>query len=163
MKAEAQLVDPHGLVKIVFCEDDIKKVKDGATYVFRNLRVKRNKFKNELYVNPAKDQSEIEECASFSETLAVPADIPDKFVKCDIEGQILGVSDVKTSACCVKCEKPIKDESSSVIVVCSNTKCNLKQKATCCIKKWSLKPFVSAKEESTTLILITIGLFKHSD
>ena len=40
MKAEAQLVDPHGLVKIVFCEDDIKKVKDGATYVFRNLRVK---------------------------------------------------------------------------------------------------------------------------
>ena len=73
-------------------------------------------------------------------------------MKCDIQGEILGVSDVKSSSCCIKCEKPIKDESSSVIVVCSNTKCNLKQKATHCIKKRSLKAFVSSKEESTTLI-----------
>ena len=60
-KADALLIDPHGLFKIVFWGDDIEKVTDGGTYQFKNLRLRHSKNDNSFYVNPAKTDSDITE------------------------------------------------------------------------------------------------------
>ncbi len=59
------LIDPYGSIKIVFWEQDTEKVEEGGTYKFKNLRLKQSKFNQELYVNPAKSDSEITKCYAF--------------------------------------------------------------------------------------------------
>ena len=168
-KAEAQLVDAHAFIKIVIWQDDIKKIKEGGTYQFKNLRVKINKFSNELYVNPAKDISQITECESFDEALAVPEHVPDEFVSCTIQGEILGVSDVRADLCCVRCSRTIRDQQAKTVVVCGDPNCKLKQKVARCGKKWFAKVFVSSERKKGTLvlhhdmILKTIQLQKQTD
>jgi len=71
-KAEALLVDTSGSIQIVFWANDISHVKDNETYLFKNLRVKKNKFNGNTYVNPAKATSVITKCDPFEEALALP-------------------------------------------------------------------------------------------
>lgn len=119
-KVEALLIDPHGLFKIVLWEEDIKKVKEGGTYEFRNLRVKRNKFNNEVYVNPAKHHSDITECDAFEEVLVASENIPDEFQVCDIKGEVVGISDTQLQFWCVKCNRRIKSQQTQLIVICGD-------------------------------------------
>lgn len=46
--------------------DDIDKVKEGSTYQFRNLRVKQNKFTQETYIYPARQDSSISYFEEFT-------------------------------------------------------------------------------------------------
>ena len=68
-KAEGILVDEHGTVKITFWGDDIEKVESGKTYYFTSLRLKNNKINGELYVNPAKGNSNITEADPFEKNI----------------------------------------------------------------------------------------------
>lgn len=92
-KVSAVLIDPYGSIKIVLWQDDCEKVKEGETYEFRNLRVKKNKFTQEVYVNPAKHDSTIIMCLPFEEVLAVPEHVPEEFITSNVVGEVVGISD----------------------------------------------------------------------
>ena len=148
-KVDALLVDPHGSVKIVLWEDDIHKVKEGETYKFKNLRIKKNKNSGELYVNPAKGNCVISKCAPFKDKLAVPEHIPTEFITSNIEGQVMGIHETKIDHCCYKCNKWVKPQK---IVQCDNPNCNLKQKLETCKKQWFLKALISHKDTTVDVI-----------
>ena len=83
-------------------------MKEGETYKFKNLRIKKNRNSGEVYVNPAKDNCVISKCAPFKDTLAVPGHIPTDFITSNIEGQVMGINDTKLDHCCFKCNKWVK-------------------------------------------------------
>ena len=57
--AEATLADPTGTIKIVLWEEFAGQVVNGQTYMFNNVRVKKDKITHEVYVNTAKTESEV--------------------------------------------------------------------------------------------------------
>jgi hypothetical protein len=123
----------------VFWQGDIEKVEEGGTYKFKNLRLKKSKFNQELYVNPAKSDSEITKCDAFQKTLAVPDEVPEEFTSVTINGEVVGVSNVQLDHYCLKCNKRVKPQK---IVTCDNATCKLVQKLEKCSKQWFLKAMV---------------------
>ena len=43
-----------GSITVVFWSDWVKSVENGKSYIFTNLRIKKNNYTNKLYVNTAK-------------------------------------------------------------------------------------------------------------
>ena len=48
---EGQIVDTKGYSKIVFWEKFCEQVEEGMTYIFENVRVKKDTFTKQLYIN----------------------------------------------------------------------------------------------------------------
>ena len=153
-KADGVLVDECGTVKIILWESDIDKVQNGKTYQFNNLRLKKNKFTGELYVNPAKGNSNITECEPFTTTLDIPEDIPIELTTSTINGEIIGVTGVKLDHCCIKCNKPLQPKK---IATCDNTRCKLMQKLEKCKRNWYVEALIE-KEDNGSIYLI----FRHN-
>lgn len=153
-KVNGVLVDPHGSVSIVLWEDDIGKVEEGGTYEFKNLRVKHNSFTNQQYVNPAKQDSSIEKCPEFAQPLAVPESIPEEFTTSSITGDVLGISDLQNTYCCLKCNKRLtpQKQAAQKVVSCENMKCQLMQKLERCKREWFVKALVGNDSGNVTLI-----------
>lgn len=152
-KADGVLVDQHGTVKIILWEGDIDKVENGKTYQFNNLRLKKNKFTGELYVNPAKGNSTISECGAFETTLDIPEDVPVELTTCMIDGEIVGLADVKLDHCCIKCNKPLQPKK---VAKCENVRCKLVQKLEKCKRQWYVKALVEVGDVTMYL------LFRHN-
>ncbi|CAH3141876.1 unnamed protein product, partial [Porites evermanni] len=51
---EGRIVGAKGYCKIIFWEDFCKQVEEGKTYIFANVRVKKDNFTKQLYINTAK-------------------------------------------------------------------------------------------------------------
>ena len=119
-KMDAFLIDQHGSVNIILWEGDIFKVKEGGTYEFHNIRVKKSKYNQEVYVNPAKNDSSITECSAFEGQFAVPENVPAEFTSTDIKGEILGLSVVQLDHNCINCNKRVKLKVDRKIATCEN-------------------------------------------
>ena len=143
-KAEGNLVDEHGTAKITFWGDDTEKVESGKTYYFTNLRLKINKINGELYVNPAKGNSNITEAEPFEKILNIPEEIPAELTSTTVELEIIGIADVKVDHCFVKCNRIVPTRS---ITKCENPKYKLVQKHQKCKKK--RKAFVKLRDSSS--------------
>ena len=46
---EGQIVDPQGYSKIVFWEKFCDQVEEGTTYIFENIRVKKDSVTKQVY------------------------------------------------------------------------------------------------------------------
>ena len=51
--------DPSGTLKLVLWEEHVGDVLQGNTYEFCNIRVKNNKYENEVFVNTVKSCTSI--------------------------------------------------------------------------------------------------------
>ena len=51
---QAHLVDPSGTIRIVLWEEFVSAVAEGNTYIFSDIRVKKDNHTNEIYVNTTK-------------------------------------------------------------------------------------------------------------
>lgn len=152
-KVDGVLVDEYGSVKITLWEDDIEKVEKGKTYQFKNLRLKKNKLTGEIYVNPAKGNSSITECEAFETILDIPEDIPTELTTATIDGEIVGVTEVKLDHCCIKCNKPLVAKKEAK---CENPRCKLTEKLEKCKKQWYVKALIEIGD-------ITVYLsFRHN-
>eukprot|EP00794_Sanderia_malayensis_P002190 gene2190-2493_t len=148
-KQEALLIDPHGTVKIILWEDDIDTIEDGGTYMFKNLRVKKNKLTGEIYVNPAKAFSKISRAEEFPpDTLKPPQSLPSELTTLSVNGEIVGVQKCSLNFCCLKCNKPLQ-QCKQKLLTCSH--CNLKQKAAKCKKSWYVNALFNDGEKNLTL------------
>ena len=68
---EGQIVDAKGYSKIIFQEDFCKQVKEGKTYIFENVRVKKDNFTKQLYINTAKTGTVIRPTEPHTDVLAL--------------------------------------------------------------------------------------------
>ena len=147
---EGLLVDVHGSAKILFWEDDIRKVEAGETYEFKNLRVKKDRFNGNLYVNPAKGIGCISLCESFDCDLFVPDYDPIQLMTSTLErAEIVGVTEVKRKYCCIKCNRYVEERARTT---CKNERCKLTQKLNKCKENWHADVHVSSGDVSVDLI-----------
>eukprot|EP00794_Sanderia_malayensis_P008351 gene8351-9253_t len=108
-KQEGLIIDQTGSIKIVFWESDAGVVREGKTYVFKNLRLKKNKHSGESYVNPAKDNSKISLTDDFpSDSLKPPQSVPLELVISKVTGEVGGVIKASLNFCCFRCQKAVE-------------------------------------------------------
>ena len=62
-------MDPTGSTTAVFWEEWADCVQHDKTYLFTNLRVKKDNYSGEIYVNTAKEGFKIQETTNFTENL----------------------------------------------------------------------------------------------
>ena len=156
-KASAFLIDPYGGLKIDLWEDFINEVKEGGTYTFANVRVRKDNYTGNLSVTtPNSSDCTITECEPFTQTLATPAELPETFLTKTIEGEFIGVNNFNTYYSCCKCNSKITDIDLA-IVKC--LKCNLNQKLSKCAKHCYLNAFIEVNDDTSTL---TVTLFDQA-
>ncbi len=115
-KREGFLIDPHGTIKIVLWEDEVNSIEEGKTYLFKNIRLKKNRISGDIYVNPRKG------CATFLSTdefaddsLRPPKDVPERLLTTYITGEIIRVNKCSLSICCFKCSNAASNAQSLLI------------------------------------------------
>ena len=124
--AEGQIVDTMAFSKIIFWQDFVNQIKVGQTYIFENLRVKRDKVSKQLYVNTkTKTGTVIKPCEPCAEVIATAPGIPEDFTYVTAKSQLLGVSSSSCYRSCTKSNKKIETVASP-IVACNH--CHMKQK-----------------------------------
>ena len=107
---EGQIVDANGYSKIIFQEDFCKQVEEGETYIFENIRVKKDKFTKQLYINTAKTHTVIRPTEPHTEVLALAPRLTDDYPTTTVTGSVAGVTAPSIYVACVKCNKKIGDE-----------------------------------------------------
>ena len=148
-KQEALLIDPHGTIKLILWEDDIDAIKDGDTYIFKNLRLKKNRLTGDSYVNPAKGFSKISQTEQFPpDTLNPPQSLPIELTTLSVNGEVVGVQKCSLNFCCLKCNKPVQHCKQN-FVTCGH--CSLKQKTSKCKKSWYVNALFNDGNKNITL------------
>ena len=77
---QAHLVNPSGTIQTVLWEEFVSAVAEGNTYVFSDIRVKKDNHTDEIYVKTVKTATKITPSDPFTEILPITA------------GEILGVN-----------------------------------------------------------------------
>jgi hypothetical protein len=101
-KQEGILVDPTGQLKIVLWENQVDSLQEGQTYIFTNIRVKEDYFK-ERYVNPPKDISDYSATATddYQDQLHEIEVVPDTLHQ--VTGNICGITNIQKAMSCSVC------------------------------------------------------------
>ena len=116
-KRSATLVDPTGSVSVIFWEDSVDEVENDETYILTNLRVKKESYTGEIFVNTPKEFS-IKPAPTFTEQLAeVQPSLLDITTK-EINISIIGVKSVSSYFMCTSCGA--RTETSTTLVKCTS-------------------------------------------
>ena len=147
-KQERILIDPSGQMKILLWEDQVNSIRTGETYIFKNLRVKDNQYK-EHHFNPPKggNNYSIAVTESYQEQLPEAGVIPNTLVVA--QRNICGVSNISKSKLCLICGNRgiLKNDK-----LANCTKCRMTVKVEFCIHEWQLKIHVLTSENKTVCI-----------
>ena len=130
--AEAHIVDPTGTIKLILWGKFTSMVEKGKTYLFHQIRVKKDSLTQEVFVNTAKEGTIISETEAFTEVLPITTEASSKYAETTAEGDILGVTKLVSYLSCSKCSKKVGGEKS--IIECRN--CKMKQRMASCMKHW---------------------------
>ena len=147
---QAHLVDPSGTIRIVLWEEFVSAVAEGNTYIFSDIRVKKDNHTNEIYVNTAKTGTKITASDPFTEILPITAEKPNEHNSTTLIGEILGVNKVQYYLTCCKCSKKVTF-TESAIVKCQN--CHLMQKQSSCAKQWYAQILFKHSSQTVNLTL----------
>ena len=148
---EGQIVDAKGYSKIIFQEDYCKQVEEGKTYIFENIRVKKDKFTKQLYINTAKTHTVIRPTEPHTEVLAFAPRLTDDYPTTTVTGSVAGVTAPSIYVACVKCNKKIGNEDNSDIITCNN--CNMQQMKEFCPAQYYAQVFFLTKPKNEKLSL----------
>lgn len=148
-KTSATLVDPTGSTTAVFWEEWADCVQEDKTYLFTNLRVKRDNYSGEIYVNTAKEGFKIEETDNFAEDLAeIEPTVTDMTTK-ETTISIIGVKIISSYYACSACGR--NTEQSGKLLKCNS--CNLRQRITPEAKHWFAKVFAQDTDTKSNFYL----------
>lgn len=164
---EGQIVDPQGYSKIVFWEKFCDQVEEGTTYIFENIRVKKDSVTKQVYVNTAKSGTTITATEPHANILALAPTftVSDDSMTFSVEGRVVGVlsTSMYIHVACNKCNKKIQnDDNSSDLITCNY--CNMQQMADLCPTQYyaQLLFLTTTKKDKLTLTLfnkVTSQLF----
>ena len=148
---EAQVIDCTGCIKVVLWEEFQNNVELEKTYIFNNLRLKKNSSSNEIYLNTAKgDKTTITPTELFQVALAIPVSMYDSNTPTR-QAEILAVEKLNSYFSCFKCQRKVQTAPHSSIVKCNN--CNIHQKTKACKQKWIAHVLFSIDDENVVLTL----------
>lgn len=148
---EGQIVDVEGYSKIILWQDFVNKVICGNTYIFENLRVKKDNYSKELFVNTAKTGTIIKPSEPFKEVLALAPTFSENVSNVTAAGKVVGIISSSQYLSCIKCNKKIEDDRSD-IVACHH--CGMKQmKETCDKSYYAQIMFQTEEKENLTITL----------
>ena len=131
---EATLVDPHGTMKMVLWSEFIGTVKEGETYIFQDVKVKRDAITHDIFLNTAKSGTKITDATPFTEVSAIAAEMPVDFYNTTVLGEVLGIENIGFYLSCRKCGKKVDSAAAANVVEC--TSCHLRQKKNSCTSNW---------------------------
>jgi hypothetical protein len=153
------LQDQSGAIKGVFWEEWIDSVEDGKTYIFTNMRVKKDNYTNEIFVNTAKHGCMIKECDPFDELLPdVSPAITDMVTK-QVIVSIIGVKTVSKYNSCNACGKKI--EGAGRTVKCESQSCKVIQKVSADNTSWYARLFVQNAETKEKFYVVAFNSQLH--
>ena len=89
---QVHLVDPSGTIQTVLWEEFVSAVAEGNTYVFSDIRVKKDNHTDKIYVKTAKTATKITPSDPFTEILPITAEKPNEQNTTTLTGEILGVN-----------------------------------------------------------------------
>ena len=144
---EVVLVDPSGNMKFLLWEKFVGSLQESGTYIFRNVRVKKDKYTAEVFLNTAMSGSEITTDQPFQEMLAVAVDLPCVTTYVELKG----IDKVVYYLACYKCKKKIEDAQPKVVTCVS---CHFKQKVSACQKQWYTQLVVEDVETKKSVSLL---------
>lgn len=153
-KSSATLVDSTGSTTAVFWEEWADCVQQDKTYIFTNLRAKKDNYSGEIYVNTAKEGFKIEETDNFAEDLAeIEPTITDMTTKeTTISISIIGVKNISSYYVCSACGACGRNtEQSGKLLKCNS--CNLRQRITPEAKHWFAKVFAQDTDTKSNFYL----------
>lgn len=158
---EGTLVDAVGSMKIIFWEEFASAVVVGGTYIFKNIRVKKDKMTSEVYVNTAKNGTVITASNAFEAPLYTPLQPQKNYGNSTFVGKIIGVEKVASYYSCCKCPKKVDINHSMKIVECQN--CHVKQNLNCCNKHWYVHILFKHNSDKITLTMFEQALVQLFD
>ena len=144
-KQEAVLADPFGSIKIILWESFVDTIETGETYLFKNIRLKKDNYTSVVYVNTAMSGTVITETTPFDQPLAEESDDAQLSIlsTTEITASIIGVATINCNRTCFSCNKAVVEQGSSLAKCVS---CSLTQKMSRTNKRWYVKLFI---EDST--------------
>ena len=106
-KQECTTVDPTNYIQLVLWEENVERLQENVTCVFKNLRVKKSSFGK--YLNTAKGtEFTFKEVENFTLPLAqVDDDVPTLTIQ-ETNGSIVGVQQLDKHLTCIKCSKKVE-------------------------------------------------------
>ena len=148
------IVDPSGTILLTLCENYVQQVKQGNTYTFTNIHVRKDKVTSEIVVNTVESDTKIESGPPFQE--ALPIIVLDSET---VDVEIIGIEKVQPYLACTKCTKKIQHTDNRRFIECSH--CHFKQKEAAAAKHWFAQVLVENKS-STETNRFSVTLFESS-
>ena len=109
-------------------------VKEGETYIFQDVKVKRDAITHDIFLNTAKSGTKITDATPFTEVLAIAAEMPVDFYNTTVLGEVLGIENIGFYLSCRKCGKKVDSAAATNVVEC--TICHLRHKKNSCTSNW---------------------------
>ena len=144
-KQEAVRADPFGSIKIILWESFVDTIATGQTYLFKNIRLKKDNYTSVFYLNTAMSGTVINETTPFDQPLAEESDDARLNILStkEITASIIGVGTINCNRTCFSCNKAVVEQGNSLAKCVS---CSLTQKMSRTNKRQYVKLFI---EDST--------------
>ena len=148
MKQELVIVDPTSSLKVILWEQFVDRLKEDQTYLFKNLRLKRDN-NGSIYLNtPKSNEFSFEEVQEFAETVVADVQLVSSVEVC---ASIIGVESISTYQACLKCGKKAVAVHGKVLKC---EACHMLQKIAPSSKRWFLRClFANLNNETETISL----------
>ena len=157
---EGTLVDSVGSMKIILWEEFSNAVV-GDTYIFKNIRVKKDRMTIEVYVYTAKNGTIIIPSDALDTSLHTPLEQQLNYGNSTFVGKIIGVENVVSYFSCFRCSKKVDINHSMKIVECRS--CHVKQNLNCFNKHWYVHILFKHNADRITLIMFEQPLVQLFD
>ena len=101
-KQEAVLADPFGSIKIILRESFVDTIASGETYLFKNIRLRKDNYTSVVYANTAMSGTVITETTPFNQPLAEESDDAQLNIlsTTEITASIIGVATINCNCTC---------------------------------------------------------------
>lgn len=141
---ECQLTDPTGSVKLVMWDSFVDKVQEGKTYVFNNVRLKRDGVILSLVTSQS--GCSIEQCNDFP-NITPPSPLPStKKTDCF---EVIATTTVSSYKVCTNCSKKVVLDGSKSTVKCNF--CNATMSTKKCPSHFYARVILKKNETKSTL------------
>ena len=152
---EGQIVDTKGYSKIIFWEKFCEQIEEGITYIFQNVRVKKDAITKQLYINTAKSGTVIKQTDPHTDILTLAPTLTDDSITRTVEGSVAGVISTSTYVACMKCNKKVKNHDNSSNIITCNNYCNMQQMTNFCPTQYYAQIFflTTPKKDKLSLTL----------
>lgn len=110
-RSTATLADPTGSIAAVFWQKWVDCVEVDKTYIFKNLRVKKNNYTGEINANTAQKSSHYQETDAFLEKLAETEPTMMEMTTKDTTISIIGIKTVPCYCTCMPAERQLNRQA----------------------------------------------------